>query len=367
MTPRAERIKETLIQVIPIVVVNSLFISSSLLVPIINHPKSFVPCSLEYLRTFILATLSSALINFGTTKSIHLYHPKTILEFLALLFLAYPQKTEIDQTFSNWNLVKRESYLFGAIFNFINQGFYLFEALYNIWTQEIDENELRQRESTENINELVRQRATLSNCIQVRRNSYNLKKNVYSGPSTNTGYPTENESLLKSPDLQNNTIVVDYNSDSIEFLNPSSTTDGNSKTPTGQLTPIHTNYGSVTSMTSLNLLNDQGSKKRSPIFPVLEVFIWSVFSSTYEIGIALILSITFIFVPDLDDTLFTKPEIFYYNNIKNFLIEVVVPLGILTSSVHYYLLPRFQNSPLLTLLAFSTISLGLYVFGILET
>lgn len=366
------KIKNILVLVVPILVVDSLFISSSLLVKIIHHQKSFVPCSLEYVRTFILATLSSLLVNLGTKYNRHFYNSKVILEFLALLLLAYPQKTEIEQTFSTWNLVKRESYLFGAIYNLLNHIVYLYGEISIIWFQTVEpQTEIRHQESNEDISELVRQRSTLSNCIQVRRNSYNnIKKNVYSGPiETN-----ETENLLKSNDYinshnnnQNNTIVMDYNSDSIEFLNPNTSYVEPSKTPTGNLTPVHTNYGSVLSFSSLNNTQSQPQLQRSPFISILEVATWSSISSIYEIGISLILSITFIYVPDLDDSLFSWLEIFYYNNIKNFAVEVVVPTGLITSFVHYYILPKYHTAPQLTLSVFLLVSLNLFAFGTLFT
>ncbi|ODQ59619.1 hypothetical protein WICANDRAFT_62206 [Wickerhamomyces anomalus NRRL Y-366-8] len=367
MSLQYKRIKDILVLLIPILVVDSLFISSSLFIQIIHHPKSFSPCSLEYVRTFILATLSSSLVNIGSKYFRHFYNLKVIIEFLALLLLAYPQKTEIEQTFSNWNLVKRESYLFGAIYNLINHSIYLYGEIRIIWFQPLDyaQIEVTRQQSNENISELVRQKSTLSNCIQVRRNSY-IKKNVYS-PVNNIGESSlnENDYLLKSDQINNNnnTLVVDYNSDSIEFLNPSTSyNNDHSKTP--NLTPVHTNYGSVVSFTSLNNLISPPNPSKSPLISILEIIAWSIISSFYEIGISLILSITFIYVPDLDDSLFSWLEIYYYNNIDNFIVEVVVPVGIITSFVHYCITSNYQTSPQLTLVAFFAVSFVLFTFGL---
>lgn len=369
-----KKLKRIAVQVIPILVLNALFISSSLFIKIIDYHRSFVPCSLDYLRTFILSTLSSVLINYGTKRLSHFYNLKIPIEFMALLLLAYPQKTEIDQTFSSWNLVKRESYLFGAIYNSINQLIYLVSEVLHIWFEEIDEIELRRQESNDNINELVRKKSTLSNCIQVRRNSYSIKKNIYhdSGAYQGSNYADESDSLLPNKNNDaNNTLVLGYNSDSIEFLNPSTSQMDNSVIKTPNLTPILSNYGSVASITSLNINQTAESpfllSSKSQFISLLEIISWSIISSIYEIGISLILSITFIYVPELDDSYFSWLEIFYYNNILNFLIEIVIPLAVITSSVHYYLLPRYNFSAQWTLLAFSSVSFVLFTFGLVST
>ncbi|ONH65794.1 hypothetical protein BON22_4165 [Cyberlindnera fabianii] len=271
-------------------------------IPVIDSGKSFVPQPVDYLRTFVLASLSSFAVNYlykAVDKTF--IFCKVWIEFLALLLLAYPQKTEQQYTYSSWNLVEREGYLFGVFYTLMYLVFYIFD----LWQVEMNDNELNKyvrvgEDPEASISEEVRKKSTLTNCINVRRHS------------------------------------------------------------------TSTTYGSViTSVMSRGSVPPLAVGHQVDVRWVLENSLWIALTMMHEIGLALLLSITFIYVPELDDSYFTDLEIYFYNKINLFSMEIVFPLFILSSLIQILLhsVSEDQEQKTRTFVAYSVVSVGLFILG----
>lgn len=319
---------------------------ASLLIPVIQHQNTFAPHAVDYLRTFILAAGSAFLVSYlYRLVDVMLIFCKVWVEFLALLLLAYPQKTQM-YTASSWNLVRRQAFLFGVFYQVV----YLIFYLWDLWYVELNEEQLirlAKAESAHDLHRQVIQQSTLSNCIDIRRKSNSLKKVIYSTENQNLGVPTETEQLLKDD-------LFDLNYDTI-IEPPENTLEAS------------THSAVMTSVVSRGSIPYEKSQLVDFRW-IGENSLWILLTTLYEIGISLILSITFIYSPDLDDALFTFPEMFYYNRINLFCVTIVVPLFILTSLVqtllHVAIKPHQKRT---TLIAFGLVSMLLFVLGLLAT
>lgn len=337
-------------------------------IPVIDSGKSFVPQPVDYLRTFVLASLSSFAVNYlykAVDKTF--IFCKVWIEFLALLLLAYPQKTEQQYTYSSWNLVEREGYLFGVFYTLMYLVFYIFD----LWQVEMNDNELNKyvrvgEDPEASISEEVRKKSTLTNCINVRRHSSNLKKVIYStdylpGQRIDEVEVGETENLLKKPDA----LVADFHRDSLDFMSQSNGSVSRDRNIQDDMA-ASTTYGSViTSVMSRGSVPPLAVGHQVDVRWVLENSLWIALTMMHEIGLALLLSITFIYVPELDDSYFTDLEIYFYNKINLFSMEIVFPLFILSSLIQILLhsVSEDQEQKTRTFVAYSVVSVGLFILG----
>lgn len=319
-------------------------------IPVIYENNTYVPQGVDYLRTFILASGTALLVNYlYRFVDVMLIYCKVWLEFLALLLLAYPQKTELSHSHNDasWNMVKRQGFLFGVCYQAVYMGFYLWD----LWFVELNEEEmvrLVRDETDESLHREVILKSTLSNCIDFRRKSSSLKKVIYSNEYV-PQYVGDDISNLNKADVL---IVSDSLGGSMGNGNDSDDNMGHSCTMTA-----------VVSRGSLPYENS--SVDRQWIF---ENSLWIIVTTLYEIGISLILSISFIYAPEMDDSLFTRLEIFFYNKVYLFCIAVLSPLFILTSLVqillHLAIKPHQRKT---TFFGFAVLCVFLFVFGELST
>lgn len=302
------------------VIVSSLL---SLYIPVVEQDNTFIPQGVDYLRTVILASGTALLLNYlYRFVDVMLIYCKVWLEFLALLLLAYPQRTTVDSLAPNarWNLVKRQGYLFGVCYQAIYLAFYLWD----LWFVELDEEQLSRLvkdDIDENLHQKVIQKSTLSNCIEFRRKSSSLKKVIYSTEYQPRTVPNETNDLLKDD-------IISYQSDAL-----GSSSNSRYDPALDEDSPGHT--CSMTAVVSRNSIPGD-SKGVDPRW-ILENCAWIIITTLYEIGISLILSISFIYVPEMDDSLFTLLERFFYNKTDIFCVSVVIPLFIITSLVQILL------------------------------
>lgn len=328
------------------------FIASSLLIPVIEESKSFKPCSLDYFRVAILSIVSSFIIQFSISFiSSYTSLFKIWLEFLSILLASYPQKTEQFKTYSSWNLVKREAFLFGVFYNLLN----LFIIIYNYYLQQelndIEKFNSIESSEQEQLSSMNSKQATLSNIIKIRRNS---AKNHHLADDT---YDPESDPVQ---------VIINYDSNSIEIANtrkPSveyllNNTDSGYQSFNA---PVTKENGSVSSnkttiISSLNALTT---------YSFTNIIIIMISSWLYEIGISLILSITFIYIPSLNDSYFTWIEKYYYNQIYRFLWQIVLPLFLVTQLFEKWFI--YQHLTIKSLIIIALFSALLFAVGMVST
>lgn len=340
--------------------VSFIFILISLQIKVYKSDKIYFPVEVDYLRALLLSSITSFIINYSYRFiSQYVRVIEIWVSFLSILLLSFPQKTAYIQTISKWNLVSREAYLFGAIYCFVSLGFYIFDQIL------ICKNDYELlKESSESllenpINETVRQRSTLENCLQIRRNSSNLKKILYP------------ESYQYQNNNNNNTYDEFTN-----LLNPNKSfvTNESSRSNTAVTSDSIQSFNYSIGFESI-LIAYIAARTEKTLFKLrLQWFfdhvIWFISQFLYQIGIATILSITFIYVPGFDEEKFTFLEKYYYNRLYEFIIEIIFPLFLIKIlseiSISRLVLKQLNSSELLTkkLLITSTsiIAFSIFIF-----
>jgi hypothetical protein len=242
-------------------------------------------------------------------------------------------------------MTKRQGYLFGVFVEAIYLGFYLWD----LWFVELDEETLTRlaRDETDHIlHEEVSRNSTLSKCVEVRRKSNSLKKVIYSTEIQQQGTPDETDALIKKNLLDDLAGNVDYGQ---------------------QAQDDQANYGAM--MTSV-ISRGSFPYEHSPVDLqwIMENTLWIISTTLQEIGMALILSISFIYEPEVDDSRFTLLEKYYFNKVNLFSMEVVTPLFLITSAIqillHLATKPRQRKT---TFTIFASFSIALFVIGTLCT
>lgn len=322
------------------------------LIPLPSHPNIYIPTALDYFRVLLISIITSLFLNFSFMFISRLASfTKVWVEFLALVLLALPQKSEIERGHKGWNLTRREAWLFGVGVFCGHLACYLWE----IWCFDRDSTlEKKNKEQQKGrvngsgddydlFHQYVNMQSTLANCIEVRKKTKSLKKNVYS-----------NVPLLGA-DLESQQADINVRTGSETGVVPDT-----SITPLSVAAAV--SYGlhlepsnSPPSILRLRDLNNADSVADyasvsdrcmlySLILTVVDASTTSTTIATYhtlmiilmslmECGLSLILSICFIYVPGLDDSLFTKWEVFFYDKVRFFFTVVISSLALLEAIV----------------------------------
>jgi hypothetical protein len=324
--------KDFLILSLLAVLISAAFALSSLAIEVLeNYDNVYVPTKIDYLRVFLLSSIASLIVNslyrFVSKYALLL---KVWLSFLCLLLLAYPQKTEHHRSRSRWNLVKREAYLYGVFYEIVSLGFYLVDQLsiasgdYELLRESLD-SELE----SNSISQAVRQKSTLENCLQIGRNSNNLRKILYPESYNQALVSSHMDSIEEAP-------LTVSKSDHLQIPNYSAIENdslrSNSSSSFKNLHQVASSGSMITGMLSV-------SKKSHHFLPSkmqwhLDHLYWIFSQFLCEIGIALVLSISFVYDPNLDDSKFSGLQKYFYNKSGEFVLEVVLPLFLGLSALH---------------------------------
>ncbi|KAH3688725.1 hypothetical protein WICPIJ_000325 [Wickerhamomyces pijperi] len=344
-----------IIQTISSLIIGVAFLISSAYIPLLCAGDNYIPTPLDYVRVLLISLMSSISLNFSFTLISKLSLVlKVIVEFLAILLLALPQKSEVERGHKGWNLTRREVYLFGIGMQVGNLIFYVWD-LWNF--DDLNQTETSRYEKVvlspdqqasdhlnyEQFHQYVSKKSTLANCIEVRKKTKSLKKNVYS----NAVYPTSSNNSLSDPESQLETDGL------LLSITPSSNQMyGLSMDPSAPPPPIlrlrdpnstESNYANCTTAADKSMLYALNITLFGAVFnndshlwfyPILTVLL----TSMMECGLSLMLSICFIYVPGFDDSLFTKWEILFYDRLWLFSGMVVIPCWMVSLLMIWYLL-----------------------------